>query len=138
MTQTPSLASGASPADQSGPLKHPLVERYLEHVRVEKRLAQRTVELYTLDLRRLQANALQAGVALTEVNNSHVRRWVVQKRNGMAVLMITHDLNLVRRFADRVAVMENGLIVEQGRVDEVFARPQHAYTRAMRFAKPAA
>jgi microcin C transport system ATP-binding protein len=42
----------------------------------------------------------------------------------MAVLMITHDLNLVRRFADRVAVMEDGDIVEQGSVAEVFARPQ--------------
>ena len=60
----------------------------------------------------------------------------LQKRNGMAVLMITHDLNLVRRFADRVAVMENGLIVEQGRVDEVFARPQHAYTRKLIDSKP--
>ena len=60
----------------------------------------------------------------------------LQKRNGMAVLMITHDLNLVRRFADRVAVMENGLIVEQGRVEDVFARPQHAYTRKLIDSKP--
>ena len=60
----------------------------------------------------------------------------LQKRNGMAVLMITHDLNLVRRFADRVAVMENGLIVEQGRVEDVFARPQHAYTRTLIDSKP--
>ena len=44
----------------------------------------------------------------------------------MAVLLITHDLNLVRKFADRVAVMENGYLVEQGRVAEVFANPQHA------------
>ncbi|RYF35869.1 MAG: tyrosine recombinase XerC, partial [Comamonadaceae bacterium] len=55
-----------------------LVERYLEHVRVEKRLAQRTVELYALDLQKLQANAAQAGVALTAVQNLHVRRWVAQ------------------------------------------------------------
>ena len=60
----------------------------------------------------------------------------LQKRNGMAVLMITHDLNLVRRFADRVAVMENGLIVEHGPVGEVFARPQHAYTRKLIDSKP--
>ena len=92
MTQTASLASGADPAVQSEPAAHPLVERYLEHVRVEKRLAQRTVELYTLDLRRLQANALQAGVALTEVNNSHLRRWVVQMhgagRSGRGIALI--------------------------------------------------
>ena len=55
----------------------------------------------------------------------------LQKDNGMAVLMITHDLNLVRKFADRVVIMENGHIVEQGPVREVFANPQHAYTRKL-------
>ncbi len=60
----------------------------------------------------------------------------LQQQNGMAVLMITHDLNLVRRFADRVAVMENGLIVEQGAVAEVFANPQHAYTRKLIDSRP--
>ncbi len=55
----------------------------------------------------------------------------LQQQNGMAVLMITHDLNLVRKFADRVVIMENGHIVEQGRVREVFANPQHAYTRKL-------
>ena len=47
----------------------------------------------------------------------------LQRQNGMAVLMITHDLNLVRRFADRVAVMENGCIVEQGTVAAGLCRP---------------
>ncbi|MES2360773.1 MAG: dipeptide ABC transporter ATP-binding protein [Pseudomonadota bacterium] len=61
----------------------------------------------------------------------------LQQKNGMAVLMITHDLNLVRRFADRVAVMENGHIVEQGRVSEVFASPQHPYTRKLIDSTPA-
>ncbi len=60
----------------------------------------------------------------------------LQKRTGMAVLMITHDLNLVRRFADRVAVMENGRIVEQGSVAQVFADPQHAYTRKLMDSRP--
>ena len=60
----------------------------------------------------------------------------LQRRNGMAVLLITHDLNLVRRFADRVAVMENGYIVEQGTVAAVFARPQHPYTRKLIDSKP--
>ena len=55
----------------------------------------------------------------------------LQKDNRMAVLMITHDLNLVRKFADRVVIMENGHIVEQGPVREVFANPQHAYTRKL-------
>ncbi|MGY8903271.1 MAG: ABC transporter ATP-binding protein [Burkholderiales bacterium] len=60
----------------------------------------------------------------------------LQRQNGMAVLLITHDLNLVRRFADRVAVMENGHLVEQGAVAEVFANPQHPYTRKLMDSKP--
>ena len=60
----------------------------------------------------------------------------LQRDNGMAVLMITHDLNLVRRFADRVAVMQHGRIVEHGLVEDVFARPQHAYTRSLIDSKP--
>ena len=60
----------------------------------------------------------------------------LQQRHGMAVLLITHDLNLVRRFADRVAVMENGHIVEQGLVADVFAMPQHPYTRRLIDSKP--
>jgi integrase/recombinase XerC len=59
-----------------------LVERYLEHVRVEKRLAARTVELYTLDLRKLAENAGKAGVPLLQVQNAHVRRWVAQMHGG--------------------------------------------------------
>ena len=54
----------------------------------------------------------------------------------MAVVLITHDLNLVRQFADRVAVMEDGHIVEQGAVDAVFANPQHGYTRRLIASRP--
>jgi microcin C transport system ATP-binding protein len=60
----------------------------------------------------------------------------LQAKYGMAVVLITHDLNLVRQFADRVAVMENGHIVEQGAVAEVFARPIHAYTRRLLDSRP--
>ncbi len=55
----------------------------------------------------------------------------LQEKNGMAVLMITHDLNLVRKFADRVVIMERGHIVEQGPVADVFGNPTHAYTRKL-------
>ena len=60
----------------------------------------------------------------------------LQQKNGMAVLMITHDLNLVHRYAQRVLVMENGYLVEQGPVAEVFARPQHSYTQRLVDSKP--
>ncbi len=60
----------------------------------------------------------------------------VQRRSGMALLLITHDLNLVRKFADRVAVMENGCLVEHGPVAQVFAKPQHAYTRKLIDSRP--
>src|SRR5204862_2861725 len=55
---------------------------------------------------------------------------------GMALLLITHDLNLVRRFADRVAVMERGVMVEQGRTADVIERPQHPYTRKLVNSRP--
>jgi microcin C transport system ATP-binding protein len=60
----------------------------------------------------------------------------LQRSHQMAVLMITHDLNLVRHFADRVAVMEQGVLVEQGTVEEVFGNPQHAYTRKLLDSRP--
>lgn len=60
----------------------------------------------------------------------------LQHSHGMSVLLITHDLNLVRRFADRIIVMENGCIVEQGATTEVFAQPQHAYTQRLIASKP--
>ncbi|MBX3587578.1 MAG: ABC transporter ATP-binding protein [Ramlibacter sp.] len=60
----------------------------------------------------------------------------LQARNGMAVLLITHDLHLVRKFADRVAVMENGHLVEHGPVAQVFANPQHPYTRKLIDSRP--
>ncbi|RKW38639.1 MAG: ABC transporter ATP-binding protein, partial [Lautropia sp.] len=60
----------------------------------------------------------------------------LQQEFGMAVLLITHDLPLVRAFAERVVVMRHGSIVEQGSVAEVFDQPQHEYTRALLAAHP--
>ena len=59
-----------------------LVEKYLEYVRVEKRLARRTVELYALDLQKLGAYAEQSRVDLCDVKNQHIRRWVAQMHSG--------------------------------------------------------
>ena len=59
-----------------------LAEKYLTYVRFEKRLAPRTVELYTLDLAKLAACAAQAQVDLLQVQNHHIRRWVAQMHSG--------------------------------------------------------
>ena len=58
------------------------VARYLDHVRYEKRLAERTHVLYTLDLQKLSDYAKVAGVALEAVQSSHIRRWVSQMHSG--------------------------------------------------------
>jgi microcin C transport system ATP-binding protein len=60
----------------------------------------------------------------------------LQRQHGMAVMLITHDLNLVRQFADRVAVMEKGHLVEQGSVSQVLTSPRHAYTKMLLASKP--
>jgi microcin C transport system ATP-binding protein len=60
----------------------------------------------------------------------------LKQRLGMAMLLITHDLSIVRRHADRVVVMKNGHAVEQGKVAEVFAAPQHEYTRMLLATEP--
>jgi len=60
----------------------------------------------------------------------------LQRETGMAMLFITHDLGIVRRIAHRVAVMRKGSIVETGKVSDVFANPQHAYTKALMAAEP--
>jgi microcin C transport system ATP-binding protein len=60
----------------------------------------------------------------------------LQARYGMALLFITHDLGIVRKVADRVCVMTQGEIVEQGTVVDVFDRPQHPYTRHLLSAEP--
>jgi microcin C transport system ATP-binding protein len=60
----------------------------------------------------------------------------LQKRFGMAVLLITHDLNTVRRFADQVLVMEKGVIVESGAVDVVLTYPTHPYTQKLIDSQP--
>ncbi|VVO12487.1 ABC transporter ATP-binding protein [Pseudomonas fluorescens] len=55
---------------------------------------------------------------------------------GMAILLITHDLNLVRRFAQRVAVMEHGKLVESNETAELFANPRHPYTIKLLNSRP--
>jgi microcin C transport system ATP-binding protein len=60
----------------------------------------------------------------------------LQRRLGMAMLLITHDLTIVRKVADRVCVMTDGEIVEAGPVARLFEHPQHPYTRHLLAAEP--
>jgi microcin C transport system ATP-binding protein len=60
----------------------------------------------------------------------------LKRELGMALLLITHDLSIVRRHADRVLVMKDGEAVEQGPVEQVFARPAHPYTRMLLETEP--
>jgi len=60
----------------------------------------------------------------------------LQAEFGMAVMLITHDLNMVRAFAQRVGVMEKGVLVETGETAEVFANPHHPYTRKLIDSRP--
>ena len=60
----------------------------------------------------------------------------LQARLGMAMLFITHDLGVVRKVADRVSVMTDGRVVEEGTVAQIFADPRHDYTRRLLAAEP--
>jgi len=60
----------------------------------------------------------------------------LQDKLGMAILFITHDLGIVRAMADRVCVMSEGEIVEQGPVEDIFERPAHKYTRHLLGSEP--
>jgi microcin C transport system ATP-binding protein len=60
----------------------------------------------------------------------------LQRRLGMSMLFITHDLGIVRKIADKVCVMQRGKIVEQGPVERVYTEPQHPYTKALLAAEP--
>jgi oligopeptide transport system ATP-binding protein len=60
----------------------------------------------------------------------------LKARLGMSIVFITHDLGIVRRFADRTYVMKGGEIVEQGRTGDLFAAPKHPYTRMLIDAEP--
>jgi microcin C transport system ATP-binding protein len=60
----------------------------------------------------------------------------LQRELGMALLLITHDLGIVRKMADRVCVMTQGEIVEQGPVEAIFEAPQHPYTQRLLAAEP--
>ena len=76
--------------------------------------------------------------ALDVTIQAQILKLLVEQKaaRGLALLLISHDLSIVRRFADRVCVMKHGRIVEEGRVDQVFSLPVHPYTCALLAAEP--
>ncbi len=60
----------------------------------------------------------------------------LKREMGMALLLITHDLGIVRKMAERVYIMQGGRIVEDGRTEQIFTAPKHAYTRHLLAAEP--
>ena len=60
----------------------------------------------------------------------------LQKKYGMAIMLITHDLTVVRKTSDRICVMRYGKIVERGNTEEVFTNPQHEYTKHLINSEP--
>jgi integrase/recombinase XerC len=90
MAASSDLPSPAGPQDPA--LVDPLVVRYLAHVRFEKRLAERTITLYSLDLEKLARCAQSAGVGLLQVESGHIRRFVAQMhsagRSGRGIALI--------------------------------------------------
>ena len=60
----------------------------------------------------------------------------LQRENGMAILLITHDLGVVRKMADRICVMQQGQIVENDKSHAIFEKPVHAYTKKLIAAEP--
>ena len=60
----------------------------------------------------------------------------VRQKFDLALLFITHDLRVAAQICDRIAVMQRGVVVEQGRTVDLFANPQHAYTKALFEAAP--
>ena len=77
-------------------------------------------------------SALDATIQLQVLDELHA----LKERTGTAILLITHNIGVVRHIADRVAVMCKGKIVEQGSVTEVLGNPQHPYTQSLIAAVP--
>jgi peptide/nickel transport system ATP-binding protein len=60
----------------------------------------------------------------------------LRRQEGVALLFVSHDLNVVRLICDRIMVMHRGRVVESGTADQVFQRPAHDYTRTLLAAIP--
>jgi len=118
----------ADPASRLGAFPHQLSGGQRQRVMIAMALANRP-DLFIAD---------EPTTALDVTVQAQILKLLkeLQGKLGMAMLFITHDLGIVRKIAGDVAVMQRGRIVEAGETAEVFARPQHEYTRALLAAEP--
>ena len=99
---------------------------------------QRAVIAMALALEPALLIADEPTTALDVTTQAQILRLIreIQDRRGMAVIFITHDFGVVRDIADRVLVLEKGIVVEQGTAADVLQTPQHSYTQALLAAVP--
>jgi len=118
----------ADPASRLGAYPHQLSGGQRQRVMIAMALANRP-DLFIAD---------EPTTALDVTVQAQILKLLkdLQARLGMALLFITHDLGIVRRIASDVAVMQKGRIVEAGKTAEVFANPQHDYTKMLLAAEP--
>ncbi|MGD0764579.1 MAG: ABC transporter ATP-binding protein [Roseiarcus sp.] len=118
----------ADPASRLGAYPHQLSGGQRQRVMIAMALANRP-DLFIADEPTTALDVTVQAQILTLLKD-------LQARLGMALLFITHDLGIVRRIASDVAVMQKGRIVEAGKTAEVFANPQHEYTKMLLAAEP--
>ena len=116
------------PAERLGAYPHQLSGGQRQRVMIAMALANRP-DLFIADEPTTALDVTVQAQILTLLKD-------LQAKHGMAMLFITHDLGIVRRLADDVAVMQKGKIVEAGPAAAVFANPQHAYTKMLLAAEP--
>jgi len=146
------LGPDTPPDKRIGEICRKLVIRDLRRVMVPA--PEKTVDLYPFELsggmrqRVVIAMMIACNPELLIADEPTTALDVVSERNildlikqvketlGISILLISHDLNVIRRFCDRVGVMYAGRIVEEGRLDEVFKRPFHPYTHGLMLSRP--
>ncbi|WP_282610692.1 ABC transporter ATP-binding protein [Pelagibius sp. Alg239-R121] len=122
------LAMVGLPADFAGRFPHQLSGGQARRIGVARALA--------LDPKLILADEPTAGLDVSvqgELLNLLAR---LQDKLGLSIIIITHNLNVVRHITDRMGIMYLGRFVEEGRTDDIFAQPQHPYTLALLAANP--
>ena len=122
------LAMVGLPADFAGRFPHQLSGGQARRIGVARALA--------LDPKLILADEPTAGLDVSvqgELLNLLAR---LQDKLGLSIIIITHNLNVVRHITDRMGIMYLGRFVEEGRTEDIFAEPQHPYTLALLAANP--